>query len=319
MSGDKYNEGAWASKNHVVGGDSKLRSAEYDYQSEFTKGITELYLGYVEYPEAEDYYGITAVSIKMAAGDTARIGAVAWPGPAVNVNPAGLAGGVPLGIHGLHTAPAQGQMVAIGFAHGSGNQPMVVEKYPYIAWDRPDLQSMHVLPLTTNLHRWDDNVLGHYSGAYIALRGTIPMPGLIERYTQTQIWDWPLAGYDLTTPAFCSLSIGGAYTAQVGGVYSVTAGTSVSITTTGPATLSSGAATIVAGLTVALMGVGVSEPVVKGLQLSTQLIALCTLLAAHIHNDSLGLPCTPPANAAAITAWGAGVGAIVNSVSVTTT
>jgi len=323
MSGDNYNEGAWSSDNHVIGGDSLLRSAEYDYKSEFTQGINELYLGYVEFPEPEDYYGVTSVSIKMAAGDTARISRVAWPGPAVSANSAGTAGGVPLGIHGLHTAPAQGQMVAIGFANGSGNQPMVVEKYPYIAWDRPDLESLHVLPMSTNLHRWEDNVLGHFSGAYIALRGALPMPGLIERHSPTQIWDWPLAGYDLTTPAFCNLSIGGAYTANVGGLVSIAAGGTCSISATGAITIStigavtvtSRAATIVAGLTVALMGVGVPEPIVKGLQLSAQLIALMTIMSTHTHAG----PGTPPGNAAAMTNWGAAVGGIVNSVSVTAT
>jgi len=289
-----YDEGYWKNLQQDQGVDSSLYPEHKAYSTEHNTEVNGLYLASVEMHEPEAIYGRTSVTVKLQDGLNI-IPNVAWPGPNVCANPSGLAGGVALGIHGLHVSPAQGQMVAVAFAGGSSNNPMVVEKYPYYAdQERPDLEPLHNFPFASHAHMDQDIVLGHYTGSYIALRATIPLPGLIDILSFSAIW--------MDAVAMIKLDAGAAITMTAGAAVTIAAGAAMSFTSPAATTISASL-----GVTI-LSGGGPPEPSTLGTSLVGQLNTLAGLLAGHVH-----VPGLPPGNAALITAWGAGLAPLVLS------
>lgn len=174
----RYLEGQWVRPWFWEGNDSTLHGIRHNFRAPY-QNIKFLSLGMVLYPQPEPVFKQHTVMVEMVTGG--RINNVAWPGAQVNANATGtLPGGVAAGIHGLWESPLSGQMVLVGFVDGSHGNPIVINKYPYNASQRPDLDVMHTLPLTGLGHGPRDVILGHHTGSFVALRGTLPLPGQVD-------------------------------------------------------------------------------------------------------------------------------------------
>lgn len=134
--------------------------------------------GHILAPQPEPIYQQTMVTVKLLNGGI--INNVAYPGANMCASPAGIPSPVVMGIHGLWEAPLPGQHVVIGFVEGDANNAVVLNKYPYNPTPNPVLAPAFMLPLTKQSIGISDVVLGHCSGSYVALRGTLPLPGSIE-------------------------------------------------------------------------------------------------------------------------------------------
>lgn len=178
----RYLEGGFQYKLQR-GPDSMLRNPSENYRNPYLQGVIRIQLGRVLVPEIEPVYKEATAMIETEKGWI--IPNCIWPGPSVETNASGTAGGSAKSIHGLYVAPVPGQQVAIGFVGGNKDRPIVLNTYTHqFAGDPGIYQKMHNLPLTNLMHNGSDIVLGHYSGAYIALRA-LPLPGAIEIVTQT--------------------------------------------------------------------------------------------------------------------------------------
>lgn len=238
MPGVPDNEGQWSKNMYSVGADSALFGNRDNNNRQFTN-VSDLKLGTVFIPQPEPVYKESSVSVNLVTGGT--LTNVAWPGPQVDMNPTGIIpGGVALGIHGLWEAPLFGQQVLIGFVEGSSQNPVVLQKYPYNASARPDLEILHFLPLTFKLIGPTDVVLGQHIGSFIALRGTLPVPGEIDIFAFTILTLTCLAAGFITVGGALTETVGGAKNTVAGGAVSITAGAAVTITAGAALSLASG-------------------------------------------------------------------------------
>ena len=189
-------EGGWRKREFVNGKDSLFRTIQKSTRRPYEKGMYQISLGRVEKALAEPDFGQHLVNVALVRGDDI-LEAVAWPGAQINVNASGDLGGTAVGLHGLFEAPLPGQQVVVGYLDGNGFAPVVLQKYPYNAHQRIDLEAMHTLPLTQLSHGPKDVLLGSFTGSFMALRGTDPMPGQIDIESVT----------DLTMSAFATIDI----------------------------------------------------------------------------------------------------------------
>lgn len=184
MSNNRNNEGQWF-KTYRYGKDSQLISHKENNKTPY-ENMTELKIAEISKVKAEPLYNQNLVDVDYITGGAS--GTVAWPGGQVNINKSGKVGGAEA-IHGLFEAPMPGQQVLIGYPDGSSQNPVVIQKYPYYASasQDPTSKSDHELPLTNKNHGATDNILGHFTGSYIALRGTLPLPGEIDIFSPSAI------------------------------------------------------------------------------------------------------------------------------------
>lgn len=264
------NEGQWEKRQNSVGVDSAL-FGNRNNNNRLSSNIVDLKLGTVLIPQPEPVFKETSISVSLNTGGT--LTNVAWPGPQVDMNPTGIIpGGLALGIHGFWEAPLSGQQVLVGFVEGSSQNPVVLQKYPYNASHRPDLEFLHFLPMAFKLIGPTDVVMGQHVGSRIILRGTFPIPGQIDifaisAYTLTTlgIGTVTIGGAMIETVGGAkTLNIGGAYNAAVGGAMlenvggakTVTVGGAVSITAGAAVSINAGAVvSIAAGGLVSLVGI----------------------------------------------------------------
>ncbi len=226
-----YKEGQWHKDMFSEGADSALFNKEQDTNSRF-QNLKDLKLGTVFVPQPEPVYKQSMVSVSLVSGGI--LTSVAWPGPQVDMNVTGLvSGGVAIGIHGLWESPLNGQQCLVGFVEGSSQNPIVIQKYPYVASQRIDIEALHILPMTLKLIGPTDVVLGHHLGSFIALRGTLPVPGEIDIFALTV--------FTITTLGAAFITVGGALTENIGGAKSVTVGAALAITAGAAVSITAGA------------------------------------------------------------------------------
>lgn len=224
-------EGQWYRRWYTRGPDSALHGVFHNSNTKF-HNITTLSLGSVALVQPEPAYRQHTVTVEMVTNGI--FSNVAWPGAQVNANESGtIPGGATIGIHGLWESPLVGQQVLIGFVDGSHGNPVVVQKYPYNALARPDLEALHVLPLTAKSHGPTDVVLGHHTGSYIALRGTVPLPAEIDIFSYSVITITASAFMNINVTSTLSISSNGAMTIKGS---TITIPTSVSTVTIGAGT-----------------------------------------------------------------------------------
>lgn len=247
-----YNEGNWTRDYQKPWNDSQNKNVHKDENAPFLSRMTTIGIGTVLLPEIEGVNKQGSVMVDMVSGGV--VTGVSWPGAQVNANASGLPGGLSIGIHGLHESPLPGQQVAIGYIDGSWNNPVVLAKYPYNASQRIDLEAMHFLPMIQKSHGPTDVVLGHHTGSFIALRGTVPVPGEIDIVSPTVITISALAAITVT--------VGSAYTVTVGGAVSITAGATMGLTSTGVMSITASAISMLP-TTALTIGSG-TEPMLKG-------------------------------------------------------
>lgn len=212
-------EGQWVRPWFQEGGDSYLHGIRHNTNT-ILENIDRVSLGSVLVPQPEPLYKQHAVTVQLVKGG--KITNVAWPGAQVNMGPTGtVPGGIAHGLHGLWESPLAGQQVLLGFVDGSASDPIVINKYPYNALQRPDLEIMHSLPLTLMAHGPTDVVLGHHTGSFIALRGTLPLPAQIDIASLSAISITAVAFVEIISTLQCSIT---------SSQFSVTAATAASIT-----------------------------------------------------------------------------------------
>ena len=239
-----YREGKWNRKWFIGGNDSALHGIRHNRDMPLAN-IDRISLGNVFLPQPEPIYNQTSVSVDLVTGGL--LTNVAWPGAQVNANASGtIPGGVALGIHGLWESPLSGQMVLIGYVDGSSGNPIVINKYPYNASQRPDLEAMHFLPMTVKGHGFSDVVLGHHTGSYIALRGTLPLPAEIDIFSMSAIVITAAAYMDVLTTAQCTFTTGGKFEVAALGV--------IDLSAVGQVSISSGVALSIDGSVVSMTG-----------------------------------------------------------------
>lgn len=177
-------EGQWKREQYLYGPDSSLHG-NYHNNNLKSKQMFQMTLGTIDIVRAEPIYRQTAIDVQyvQGGGDTN----VAWPGPQVNASVAGLASPSSQQIHGLWEAPLPGQQVLVGFVEGNLADPIVINKYPYNALQDPAYEAAHNQPLTQKEHGPLDVVLGHFTGSFIALRGTLPLPAHIDVYSESSM------------------------------------------------------------------------------------------------------------------------------------
>lgn len=247
-----YKEGSWNRDYHKALNDSQNKNVHKDENAPFLSRMTTIGIGTILLPDPEPINKQHSVTVDMVSGGI--VTGVSWPGAQTNANASGLPGGLAVGIHGLHESPLPGQQVAIGYIDGSWNNPVVLNKYPYNASQRIDLEQMHFLPMTTKSHGPTDVVLGHHTGSFIALRGTIPLPGEIDIVSPTVITISALAAMTVT--------VGSAYTVSAGGLVSITAGATMGLTSTGVMTIT---ASVISMLPSSVLTIGTGiEAMLKG-------------------------------------------------------
>lgn len=230
-------EGAYGSDMNGSGfGPDSQAGNPQQHPNQAYQQTTRLLLGSVLFVEPEPLYNQTRVMVDLQRGG--KLTGVYWPGPNVDATVAGLPAAGAISIHGLYESPLPGQLVAVGFADGNSGNPMVVERYPYAYSKRPDLQASHILPLTLKAIGPTDVVLGHHTGSFIAMRGTLPLPAEIDIVC--------LSVMTMTIAALKTEQVGGASNLTVGGAYSVTAGAAMTVVTGAAYSLTVGAAATVA-------------------------------------------------------------------------
>lgn len=170
-----YNEGEWIRKPLKHGTDSSLHDK---YSSSNYKPVDNLLLGSISGTRLEPVFKENTVDINYLMGGFSYH--VAWPGGQYNASSAGVQSPSSQQVHGLWEAPLPGQQVLVGFVDGSQGNPVVINKYPYNPSLDPIYAPAHTSPLIQKQHSPTDVILGHFSGSWIALRGTLPLPGHID-------------------------------------------------------------------------------------------------------------------------------------------
>jgi hypothetical protein len=220
----KYFEGQWRKEFFNRGNDSNLRSIERNRNQPYSR-VTQLSLAEVLIPQAEPFFRQHKVSAQLIRGGI--LTSVAWPGPNVVVSETGVPSPTG-GIHGLFEAPMPGQQVLVGFVDGNAHNPVVVQKYPYNASHNPVLEAAYYLPMTSKAVGPTDVILGHHTGSFIALRGTLPLPGAIEVECPTTFRVNARVGVDVLTLGKIKIS-GGATGVEISDLV----GNTITIATTG--------------------------------------------------------------------------------------
>lgn len=169
--------------SQFIGPDPSVRNAHADPDP--NSFVTQIRMGTVLLPMPEPVFSANQVTVEMAHGGIFTN--VGWPGPNVSVSPSGIRSPVSIGFHGLFEGPLPGQTVAVGFVEGQRQNPIVIEKYPYANTHNPVLQSAHVLPMTTKVHGPLDVGIGSFTGSYIMIRGTLPIPSQIDIFGLTRV------------------------------------------------------------------------------------------------------------------------------------
>lgn len=256
-----YREGKWNRKWFREGNDSYLHGIRHNSSSKL-ETIDRISLATVFVPQPEPIYRQHTVTVKMVKGG--KITNVAWPGAQVNMGPGGIIpGGVALGIHGLWESPLAGQQVLLGWVEGSSSDPIVINKYPYNALQRPDLEAMHSLPLTLQAHGPTDVVLGHYLGSFIALRGTLPLPAQIDIVSLSGMTVTVAAFFTVATIAQCSFTVGGLFSVVATGNITMSGATMV-LTSAGAVTITAVPSVIINTGTRAVAAMGDLTPTLLG-------------------------------------------------------
>jgi hypothetical protein len=264
-----YNEGEWIEDYLRRGTDSSLKGNEANEEAKYTK-VSQLSLGTVMLPMAEPLFKQHSVIVDMVKGGIMMN--VAWPGAQTNANVVGLPAGVAIGLHGLHESPLPGQQVLVGHVDGSANNPIVLGKYGYNASQRIDLEAMHFLPATVHLIGPTDVSLGHHTGSFIALRGTLPLPSQIDMFSLTVITQTCLGlrldtvggAYTINVGAAMAITAGGALALTAGAAVSITAGAAVSITASVGITVTAGAPILITAVPSVIVNGGVRPAAASG-------------------------------------------------------
>lgn len=164
----------------------------------YVGGIKGITLARVDLPNQLEIPGMESRAFVVTTKER-KVSSAMWPGPNIEVNAAGTAGGSSTGIHGLYWPPLPGQTVALGFVDGCASAPIVLQRYSTYVSKDPTLESMHFMPITQHLHSARDLVLGHYQGSYLAFRST-SLPGQVDMYAQTLMQLQAMASMTLTAP-----------------------------------------------------------------------------------------------------------------------
>lgn len=222
-----HNEGQWYRNWFKNGPDSQLQGIRHKTNAPFSN-IDRISLGSIFLTQPEPVYKQHTVVVDLVTGGKQTN--VAWPGAQVNANATGLIpGGTALGIHGLWESPLPGQMVLVGYVDGSSGNPIVINKYPYNALNRPELEAMHLTPLTQLSHGPTDIILGHHTGSFIALRGTLPLPAQIDILSLSAMTMTIGLNLDIAVTATVNINSGAAMSFISGAAVSITASPGVII------------------------------------------------------------------------------------------
>lgn len=252
-------QGKWVQNRYWGGADSSLWTKERDPSQPFQNAGVKFELATVLYPEVEPIYEQTTVAVQLVDGQ-AIIAGVYWPGPNVEINP--------VAIHGLYESPMPGQMVLLGYIHGDTAHPVIVQKYPYSWSKNPVLESFHLLAMTRKLIGPFDTVLGNFTGSFIALRGTLPLPAEIDIVSLSLINVLAAAAITMTAGAAMTMTSGAAVSVTSAAAMTLTSGAALTMTVAAAGTLTTGAAlslTSGAAMTIssgAGMSIAASAPII---------------------------------------------------------
>lgn len=178
-------QGQWVRQDGARGADSSLHSPSDSQYGGMLAGVVEIKLGEIIAVQPEPAWKQHLVTVEYARGGKQMN--VPVPGPNLAVDISGAPSGIREQIHGLWAAPLPGQMVAVAYAEGDAQNPVVLNTYPYCPSPKPWYQSSFYLPMTKTGHGPTDVVLGHHTGSFLALRGTLPVPGAVDFYAATEL------------------------------------------------------------------------------------------------------------------------------------
>lgn len=203
----------------VYGSDSSAYSSENDSLRPYSNNVNEIQLYHTElalYVE-ETGFRQNMANLRHSIRDAQELPYVAWPGPNVALDSTGNdsedTGISPIMYHGLFEGPMPGQKVAVAYAHGDGNDPIVIEKYSTQSSGLTNSDVTFTTPFQKFNMSYRDIGLGHFTGSYINLRADLPMPGAIEIYSSGKIFVESDFGYEAT--------IGIGYTMDVAETWSI--------------------------------------------------------------------------------------------------
>lgn len=201
-----YREGRWPDGYFKNGIDSYLVPISRSEKSRYNNAVVEMMVGEIEDVQVEPLFKQDTVKVQFIRNGKA--GNVGWPGPNVELGKSGKISESPDYIHGLYESPMPGQQVLIGFVEGNIHDPIVIQKYPYKMNIKEEMTGAHFLPMTSKNIGPTDIVLGHFTGSYIALRGTLPLPAQIDIFSESAI--------TIDAAVTIDLSCAGKYTEDVG-------------------------------------------------------------------------------------------------------
>jgi hypothetical protein len=127
----------------------------------------------------------SSVGVRLSDPSGSDLGIADWPYPGFVTNKTGTYGGGGNNLHGVYTSPQTGMSVLTGFREGSMHCPIVIGTY---ALPVDHTSTAYTTPIVSAGHMSDDVVLGHYSGAYVALRSTVPLPGELDIHSPSTIY-----------------------------------------------------------------------------------------------------------------------------------
>jgi len=203
----------------AYGNDSIAYSSENDSLRPFTNSVNEVQTYHTKTPIYTEITGNrqNMASVRHSVRDNQELPYAAWPGPNVALDSTGLeseySGVQPTMYHGLFEGPMPGQKVAVAFAHGDSNDPIVVEKYSTQSSGLTSSDVTFTTPFQKFNISYRDIGLGHFTGSYINLRADLPMPGAIEIYSSGKIFVESDFGYEAI--------IGVGYTMDVAETWSI--------------------------------------------------------------------------------------------------
>lgn len=258
--------------------------------------IEGIRLATVVMPQPEPLYREANVSLQLETDGTIILQAP-WPGPNVEANAIGIPFGPTIGIHGLYEAPLPGQQVVVGFLDGSAQSPIVLQKYPHPTSQRVDNLGAHFLPMSQKAHGPTDVVLGHHTGAFVALRGLLPIPAEVDIFAPSIFSVVAGAAFSIVATAVGAITAGTTLSMQAGGAMTISAGATVGITAAGVATINASALVIAPTTATVTMGAGTQAAIRGTLHLveDVKLTAFLTAFMAII----AGAPIPEPGNGAA--------------------
>jgi len=205
----------------AYGRDSIAYSSENDSLRPFSNGVYEVQTYHTQEPKYVESSGYrqNMASVRHSVRDAQELPYAAWPGPNVALDSDGneseSSGVSPIMYHGLFEGPMPGQKVAVAFAHGDNNDPIVIEKYSTQSSGLTNSDVTFTTPFQRFNMSYKDVGLGHYTGSYINLRAELPLPGAIEIYSSGKIFVETDFGYEILAGVEYTMDIAETWTVTI--------------------------------------------------------------------------------------------------------